>query len=160
MKNFRVNEKIEIICESKKTRSGFKHIATLLINGSETDNTKCCYLNRTWERYEYQSVLSKIIEKTKILSKEEKVLCNEFIENPRRSEEELSGFKTVGMVAKLGEVFCESKKEKNDWKKKMIKAGLENQGLSIPEDWDTLSEEEKETRLNGVIEVCFKNGIK
>ena len=33
----------------------------------------------------------------------------------------------------------------------MIKAGLENKGLIMPDDWDDLSEENKEIRLNGVI---------
>jgi hypothetical protein len=33
----------------------------------------------------------------------------------------------------------------------MIKAGLGNKGLEMPEDWDSLSEEEKERRLNNVI---------
>jgi len=35
----------------------------------------------------------------------------------------------------------------------MIKAGLENKGLSIPEDWDTLTEDTKERRLNKITEV-------
>jgi len=39
----------------------------------------------------------------------------------------------------------------NNWKARMLKAGLSNQGLIIPEDWDTLSEDDKEARLNKVI---------
>jgi len=60
-------------------------------------------------------------------------------------------FKMVGMVAGLGEMFCDNQKEKNDWKVRMIKAGFENKGLIMPSDWDNLTEAEKETRLNGVI---------
>ena len=62
-------------------------------------------------------------------------------------------FNTVSMVAKMGDVFCNDTKSKNDWKTRMLKAGLENKGLIMPEDWDTLTEEQKETRLNGVIGV-------
>ena len=37
------------------------------------------------------------------------------------------------------------------WWNKMLKAGLGNKGLEMPEDWDSLSEDEKERRLNGAI---------
>jgi hypothetical protein len=60
-------------------------------------------------------------------------------------------FKTVAMVAKMGEFFGNTQKEKNDWKARMLKAGLSNQGLIMPEDWDTLDENTKTTRLNAVI---------
>jgi hypothetical protein len=35
----------------------------------------------------------------------------------------------------------------------MLKAGLSNKGLIMPEDWNELSEDEKEKRLNKVIEL-------
>lgn len=70
-------------------------------------------------------------------------------------EERASSFmKSVSMVAKLGEVMTDTKKDANDWKARMLKAGLDNKGLSMPEDWETLSEVEKEKRLNKVIAVC------
>jgi hypothetical protein len=40
----------------------------------------------------------------------------------------------------------------------MIKAGLGNKGLEMPEDWDSLSEDEKEKRLNNVIAHMKKGG--
>lgn len=72
-----------IRCEWGKTRNGFKHTATLEIpfnnNGSvfpfndsgflnaieyrEIDSAKCFYLNRTWESYQFQSVIRKLIRK-------------------------------------------------------------------------------------------------
>lgn len=63
--------------------------------------------------------------------------------------------KLVAGIARLGEVFGEAKtqKEKNDWKARMLKAGLEKRGLMMPDDWDSLSESEKERRLNGVLEI-------
>ena len=62
-------------------------------------------------------------------------------------------FKSTLMIAKLGDLFCQDKKEKNDWKKRMLMAGLENRGLSMPDDWNELSEDEKESRLNKVMEL-------
>jgi len=68
MKSFKVDKIYSVVCESKNTRSGFKHVATLLYNGREIESVKICYLNRTWERYEYESVLNKILTKVGIIS--------------------------------------------------------------------------------------------
>ena len=62
-----------------------------------------------------------------------------------------SDFKLVSQVAKMGEVLCKDKKEKNDWKARMLKAGLENKGLIMPDDWDNLDEDTKQARLDMVI---------
>jgi hypothetical protein len=57
------------------------------------------------------------------------------------------------MVAKMGELLCDNQKDKNDWKARMLKAGLGNSGLEMPEDWDTLDEDTKQARLDGVIKI-------
>ena len=148
MKMFKINEKIEIVCTSESTRYGFRHLATLFVNGSETIKGKCTYQNRTWESYEFQSVLSEVINKSD-LPEVDKKLCKKFIDNYKESDHVM---KSTVMVASLGNLFCDNKKDKNDWKKRMLKAGLKNRGLSFPEDWDNLSEDEKETRLNKSME--------
>ncbi len=51
-----------VVCESKSTRNGFKHVATLLVGGYERGSVKCLYLNRTWESYQYQSVFHKALD--------------------------------------------------------------------------------------------------
>lgn len=77
------------------------------------------------------------------------------VEAQEKREEEQAGdvLKMTGMVAAMGEIFGSTQEEKNDWKARMIKAGLGGYGFEMPEDWDTLSEDEKERRLNGVIEI-------
>jgi len=62
MKLFKLNNTYSVVCDSKGTRSGFKHIASLLRNGSEINKTKICYLNRTWEGFTYETVLLKAID--------------------------------------------------------------------------------------------------
>jgi hypothetical protein len=155
MEIFKIGNGIEIVCRSERTRNGFRHLATLLINGVEKENGKCCYINRTWERYEFQSVLYNVVEKAfknKIISGQEKSVCDAFIEDGKQAKEELEKeFGTISTIASLGNVFCNTEKEKNDWKLRMLKAGLEKQGLDIPNDWDTLSEKEKTRRLDNVI---------
>lgn len=75
MRQFTLSDKYSVVCGSSATRNGFKHTATLLTNGRDTGETvKCNYLNRTWESYEYQSVLYKLIQESKGLDNEEKRL--------------------------------------------------------------------------------------
>lgn len=74
----------------------------------------------------------------------------------KQTRESASFMKTVAGIAKLGELMVPSKAEQNDWKLRMLKAGLESRGLMIPEDWGTLSEDEKERRLNAVIAEASK----
>lgn len=158
MRIFKITKEIEVVCTSENTRSGFRHLATLMICGNERETAKCTYQNRTWESYEFQTVLSILINKAfenKKLLKSEKEACDKFIEG---DQTDWSGFKTTSMVAQLGEVFCNNQKDKNDWKARMLKAGI--QGLSIPEDWDELSEDEKGKRLDKVIALTSDIGGK
>jgi len=60
MRIFEINENVKIVCESQSTRTGFRHIAVLFINGREVERQKCCYINRTWESYEFESVIKKL----------------------------------------------------------------------------------------------------
>lgn len=49
-------------CWTENTRYGFRHLCKNLDNSYEKYTSKCCYYNRTWERFRYESVLSKAIE--------------------------------------------------------------------------------------------------
>lgn len=156
MRTFQINEKISVVCDSVKTRYGFRHDARLMLNGSEAGKAKCCYYNRTWESYEYQSVLQKLFEKTQELSADEKKLCKEWANGDHT---DWSGFRSVAMVAQLGDLFCQDKKSQNDWKTRMIKAGF-GEAISMPEDWESLPEDEKARRLNLVIAQLKESGQK
>ena len=65
MKLINLNREWAILCETKNTRNGFKHVAVLLKNGREFDKVKICYLNRTWESYEYESVIKSLKSRNK-----------------------------------------------------------------------------------------------
>lgn len=153
MKTFKINDNIDVVATSQKTSYGFRHIATLIKNSQEVDKAKCCYYNRTWESYEYESVLKTLLGKTKRLTDDEKTQFKAMIKNPNRIKDDLAPLKNIANVMALGEIFAGNQKEKNDWKLRMLKAGLENKGLIMPDDWDTLPEEEKERRLNGIMEM-------
>ena len=153
MKTFMINDKYEIGCESLHTRYGFKHEAKLFrtgLSGTTTciEKAKICYLNRTWESFEFESVIYDVLKKSKIMTIEQ---INEYVKLLQKNnmEEINKQFGFIRMIAKMGEIICNDQKEKNDWKTRMLKAGLP--GISIPEDWNILTEEEKEKRLNNVI---------
>ena len=145
MQTFKINKNLEVVCEWKKTSMAFKHEATLLRDGQEVEKVKICYQNRTWERFEFDSVIEKLADKTG-----EKAI-SEFVKN-RESDRGTEQLKSIGRVVKMGEIlFKGDLKATNDWKERMLKAGLGNSGLIMPEDWNELNEEEKKVRLNSAL---------
>jgi hypothetical protein len=154
-KVFPVKEGVDIVAHYEKTPSGFRHVAVLMKDGEEIGRAKVSYLNRTWESYEFETVIQDLLAKDKALTKAEKeqALSKASEQSAKELEQK---FGTIASVAKLGEIFGTTPKEKTDWKKRMLKAGLP--ALDFPEDWDTLSEETKEARLNAVISHLQKKG--
>ena len=63
MKVFNINNDYTIVCNFESTRYGFRHLASLLRNNQEIEKAKICYYNRTWESYEYESVITKLLSK-------------------------------------------------------------------------------------------------
>ena len=56
-------QKYTVICVWEKTRNGFRHTAEVQNEHGYTLNyAKCSYLNRTWERYEFESVIHKVLD--------------------------------------------------------------------------------------------------
>lgn len=67
------NYEVQFTCYTQDTAHGFRHICTLGYNDT-TDSrliksdiiAKATYLNRTWEEYEYQTVLRNAVRKLNI----------------------------------------------------------------------------------------------
>jgi len=138
----------------EKTRNGYKHVARLYKDGVRFDEASVSYQGRTWESYEYETAIRALLKKTNALTPEEK---QQFLgATAQKSHEEAIGSaRTVGMVAAMGDIFGSTPKEKNDWKLRMIKAGMP--GVEQPEDWNTLSEAEKSKRLDKIIALTRGN---
>lgn len=153
MQTFTINKHLHCECEYYETRYSWGHKGWLYRDGAEIGYKKITYYNRTWERYTFESLLRCLADKAKKhLTPIEYGLFYKKIEtNWAKDDEQRTSkqFKAIAMVASLGDVFGSTDKDKNDWKARMLKAGLP--GLEIPSDWETLSEQEKETRLNAVI---------
>lgn len=69
---------INFINSFKSTRGGFKHETKVSINSTIVHKTECHYINRTWERYTYQSVMKKALHE--LIEKETQKLRNEIKE--------------------------------------------------------------------------------
>jgi len=80
-KIFNVKPNVQIIAEWDNTRNGFKHTAYLMINGRQVDEAKVNYLNRTWESYEFETVIKKLLNQNENISETEK---KEFLERQGR----------------------------------------------------------------------------
>lgn len=64
LKKFVIDGKeIEFVNSYHKTRDGFAHNTSLFIDNYCYGEAACHYLNRTWEYYEYQTVMIKVIKK-------------------------------------------------------------------------------------------------
>ena len=63
MRNFNLDDKYTVLCNDKATSNGFKHIARVFLNSIEQGSVSIGYINRTWERFEYEDVLLKAIKK-------------------------------------------------------------------------------------------------
>ena len=154
MQTFKITRHLEVACESQNTRYGFRHLAHLLRDGREVADNKCCYYNRTWERYEFESVIKGLLDvanKGGQLSAYETREFKKMIKNG--GVHEIHGLKTVAGIMALGDILGRTQKESNDWKTRIIKAGLGNKGLIMPEDWEKLDENMKQARLNGAIKL-------
>lgn len=156
MQTFNLPDNYSIECKSEKTRYGFRHLASLLRNGTEVAKYKACYYNRTWESYTFESVIHGVLRKhfeaEPIFGAKE--LCQRCIEIADKGglEADFAPFRSTAMIANLGNLFCENQSDKNKWKQRMIRAGLPE--LDFPDGFDKLPEDEKEKRLDQIIRMA------
>lgn len=153
---FKISEKLAIGAEVYRTRYSWGHKAHLYhvrtpeLGDEYITGIKVTYYNRTWERFEFESAMYQLVAKAlknRLITKAEADTCDNYI----KQYQEPDRFSTVAMMAKMGELLTDNQKDANDWKARILKAGLSGYGLEMPEDWESLSEEEKQTRLDGAI---------
>lgn len=62
IRKFEIDGKaVEFVNEYRNTRYGFAHDTHLFVNGHEYKEATCHYINRTWERYAFQSVMRQAV---------------------------------------------------------------------------------------------------
>ena len=119
----KVNGKeIEFRCYTTNTRCGFCHTAHYVGWDYAINDTKVSYYNRTWERFEYESVLKKAIDK---LPKEIRQAVYDQIIDGKAAEEEQKAEEMVESFKALHEGLSEENKER-----------LANSGIEINSESD------------------------
>lgn len=63
MRTFKLDEQYTVVCRDEGTRYGFRHLASLMRGGYEIAKGKMCYYNRSWESFEFESVIFEVINK-------------------------------------------------------------------------------------------------
>lgn len=151
-KTFKLDDNTTVDCFTYEQYCERGHKAYLKINNKRLARRKIKYINRTWEAYTYQTILSCIVESVsnKIISKVDKERYQKKIQDDSFSQDR-DAFKSIAIIAKMGELLTDTQKGANDWKARILKAGI-GEALSMPEDWDTLTENEKQDRLDKAIQ--------
>ena len=154
MTTFRLSRRITVECETYETRYSWGHKAYMTVKGKGEDYAKITYYNRTWESYQFESILEYIVDRSKLLTKRQKTYARKAIRHYQELEHERVNrrFASLGAVMAMGDIIAGDKKGANDWKTRMLKAGLGDKGLIMPEDWETLPENEKQARLDAIIQ--------
>jgi hypothetical protein len=95
----KVNGKeIEFRCYTTDTRNGFCHTAHYVGWEYEINDTKASYYNRTWERFEYESVLKRAIDKLPTDVRQQvydQIIDHKAAEEEQKAEEQFEAFKKL-----------------------------------------------------------------
>lgn len=95
----KVNGKeITFRCHTTDTRNGFCHTAHYTGWDYSLSNTKIGYLNRTWERFTYESVLNKAIDKLPTDIQQavrDQIIDGKAAEEEQKAEEQFEAFKKL-----------------------------------------------------------------
>ena len=95
----KVNGKeIEFRCYTTDTRCGFCHTAHYVGWDYDINDTKASYYNRTWERFEYESVLKRAIEKLPTDVRQQvydQIIDGKAAEEEQKAEEQFEAFKSL-----------------------------------------------------------------
>lgn len=118
-------EEITFVCYTTHTRVGFCHTARLTGWNYNISDTKQTYYNRTWERFTYESVLKRAIDKLPTEIRQQ--VYDQIIDRKAAEEEE----KADAMV-KSFEALHSSLSDEN-------KAHLVNSGIEIHSEEDAKS---------------------
>ena len=91
-------EEIEFRCHTTDTRNGFCHTAHYVGWDYSLTDSKVSYLNRTWERFTYETVLKRAIDKLPSDVRQQvydQIIDHKAAEEEQKAEEEFQAFKNL-----------------------------------------------------------------
>jgi hypothetical protein len=89
---------IEFRCYTTDTRNGFCHTAHYVGWDYDLTDTKVSYYNRTWERFEYESVLKRAIEKLPTEIRQQvydQIIDHKAAEEEKKADEMVKSFEAL-----------------------------------------------------------------
>ena len=145
-KQFVLDDVYTVECTVFESRYSWGHYAVLYKNGTAIEDEKYTYYNRTWESYTYQSVIHGILSRAKLPAKY-RTLADEIGSGNVKQE-----LKSLGAVVALAGLIQTDPAKANEAQVKALEIATGG-AVQRPADWDTLSEEEKQVRLNKAVSV-------
>lgn len=139
-KEFILDDTYTVECNTYETRYSWGHYAKLVKNGYVIDESKFTYYNRTWEAYTYQSIIHSLLDKNKLSHL--KYRADEIGEGNVKRE-----LKQLGAIVAMAGIIGTP-----DTQVKALETATGG-AVEKPDNWNGLSEEEKEKRLDKVLEV-------
>jgi hypothetical protein len=113
--------------------------------------TSIQYYNRTWESFEYETILRKILSKIGKSDEEIESKIEEFANE--YNDEVKKEFRMIGAIATMAGILANTKEEKNAAKIRILEIGLSQYGIEIPDELKNEKDEnKKEAILNKTIE--------
>lgn len=140
-KVFELDDVYSITCWVYETRYSWGHYAEIDKNGSVFDTEKYTYYNRTWEAYTYQSIIHGLISKAKLPEAYKKIAD---VLGEGNTKDELGKVRALATMSRLIGT-------PDSTLETLI--AVTSGAITKPDDWDTLTEEEKKDRVDKAIEV-------
>lgn len=96
---------VVLYCHAENTRYGFRHVCDFRRPGEYSyTRAKCCYYNRTWESFRYESVLHAAADKCppKIAEAIREMCKNRADAGRRKAQEDIAAFEKAWNTAPAG----------------------------------------------------------
>lgn len=149
MEHYTITENLYFQAWSWRKSGRWGHKAKAVYNGREIAEVNITYLNRTWEAYEFQSVMQKLIEvldAEKTVPLKDRIQAYKIVKTGDRRD--LKKLQSIGAMAMLGGIIGGNKT------KARILGSIP--GVMIPDDFENLPEIEQSRRLDGAINILTK----
>jgi hypothetical protein len=146
MEKYIINKDLYFEAWSWQRSGRWGHKARAVYQNRVTEEVSITYQNRTWEAYKFQSVMEKLIDRldaVHYVPLADRIEASKVIKTGDRRE--MKKLQSIGAIAMLGGIIG------GNTTKQRIIASIP--GVIVPDDFDSLDENEKTRRLNGAINI-------
>jgi len=144
-------EDIDIDVNVGTSASYSKKLCEIYINSYECNGVIYYDVKIDGQQYRSTTFERKTTNFGKVIGK--KINGNPMVHKRKEKKSNDSFLKTISNVMLMGEVLCNNDEEKVKFKKGILKAGMPEGALHMPDDFDQLPIEEQKRRLDGAQEI-------